>query len=390
MQIDFTLSKEQGDLKQRAHAYALEFRPFVADYDAANRAPIAETVEAARRHNLLGITMPKEYGGLNMTATDYLVAHEEVIRTGTLQALSEALFGTSGPGASLCLRSDNEVLRQKFLAGIVSGKKMCAITMTEPMYGSNLDDLQTTAEEKSDHFVINGSKRFITGALDDELYATFVRFNNIPGSRGIGSIMIEAGTPGVTILEGPAFVGARGVPHGELYFENAKVPKENLMFREGNFGRMMEPFNMERLHNACGAVGWAEAALDEALKYTQTRKAFGKFICEFQAVYQDLAEMATQIQAARCLVYRAASTAVDGRYPQLMDVTMAKLFASQVVTMVAQKAMILHGGDGTTMNFPIQRIWRGSQIYPVAGGSPAILRNMIAGRMLNRKFDQHK
>ncbi len=389
MQVDYTLTKEQEDLKRRAHEFAMTFKPFIAEWDAENRCPMDEVTNAARKHGLLGITMPKAYGGQDLTVMDYVIAHEEVSRY-AWATLSEALFSTSGPGPSVCLRSDNEAVKKKFLVDIISGKKRCAITMTEPKYGSNVDDLQTMAEEKSDHFVVNGSKRFITGACDNELYSTFVRFNNIPGSRGIGALMIEAGTPGVTILAGPTFIGARGMNHGELFFENAIVPKENLMFREGSFGRIMECFNMERLHNATFCLANAEAALDEALKYTQTRKAFGKYICEFQAVYQDLAEMATMIEAARGLTYSAACTAVDGKFPKLMETAYAKTFANATVQKVTQMAMILHGGDGTTTNFPIQRIWRDAMAGgTVAGGAPAILRNMIAGKLLNRKLDQH-
>ncbi|MDO8672404.1 MAG: acyl-CoA dehydrogenase family protein, partial [Dehalococcoidia bacterium] len=334
MQIDYTLTAEQENLKQRAHDFAMGLKPFVAEWDEIDRCPMNEVVDAARKAGLLGLTMPKEYGGQDLTAVDYVIAHEESVRTCQWATPSEAMFGTSGPGPSICVRSDNEALKQKFLADMVTGRKRCAITMTEPKYGSNVNDLETSAEDKGDHFVVNGSKRFITGAIDNELYATFVRFNNVPGSRGIGSIMIEKGSPGVTILEGPKFVGSRGQRHGELFFENARIPKENLMFKEGSFARMMEPFNMERLHNAVGALAKAEAAFDEAVKYTQTRKAFGKFISEFQSVYHDLAEMWISLEAARGLCYRAACTAVGGKYPKLMDVTAAKVFSNEVALKV--------------------------------------------------------
>ncbi|MBI2863505.1 MAG: acyl-CoA/acyl-ACP dehydrogenase [Chloroflexi bacterium] len=389
MQVDFTLTKEQEDLKKRAHEFALAFRPHVAEWDAANHCPLEEVTQAARKAGLLGITMPKEYGGKDLSVMDYVVAHEEVNRTGQWATLGEPMFSTSGPGPTILLRSENGALKKKFLADIITGEKRCAVAITEPMYGSNIDDLETAAEEKSGHFVVNGSKRFITGATDNELYATFVRFKNIPGSKGVGVLMIQAGSPGVTILPGPVFVGTRGQPHGELLFENAVIPKENLMWREGNFARVMECFNMERVHNATMSLATAEAALDEALKYTQTRKAFGKFICEFQAVYQDLAEIATLIEATRGLVYRAACTAIDGKYPLLIEATMAKLYASEVVRKVTEMAMTLHGGDGTTMDFPIQRLWREGPIATVGGGSPAILRNMIARKLLNRRLDQH-
>ncbi len=389
MEIDYTLTKEQEALIKKAHEFALRYKPFAEEWDDANRCPFIEIVDDARKAGLLGISMPKEYGGQGLTVLEYVLVQEELMRTSLYWGLGELLFSTSGPGPSVCARSEFEPVKKKYLRDIVTGRKRCAITMTEPKHGSNLDDLETTAEEKADHFVVNGSKRFITGAVDNDLYSTFVRFKNIPGSRGIGAIMIEKGTPGVTVLEGPAFVGCRGIPHGELFFENAKIPKENLEFREGKFGRLMEPFNMERMHNACFSLSLAEGAFDEAMKYAQTRKAFGKPISDFQAVYQDLAEMWTQIEAARALTYHAASTAIEGRYPRFMDVTIAKLFANQMAMKVTQMAMLLQGGDGTTVAFPAQRLWRDVAIAPVGGGVPPILRNMIAAQLLKKRLDQH-
>ena len=228
MAIDFTFTPEQEQLKKKAHEFALKYKPFAAEWDATNLCPFEDLVNDARKEGLLGLTMAKEYGGQDLTVVDYVLTEEELIRTSTTWALGELIFSTTGPGPSVLMRSDNEPVKKKYLRDVVTGVRRCAITLTEPKYGSNLNDLETSAREESDCWIVNGSKRFITGAVDNELYSTFCRFNNIPGSRGIGAIMIEKGTPGVSVVAGPAYVGKRGGPPGELFFWDGRITKENL------------------------------------------------------------------------------------------------------------------------------------------------------------------
>lgn len=203
--------------------------------------------------------------------------------------------------------------------------------------------------------------------MEDEFYSTFVRFGDIPGAKGIGAVMIEKGTKGVTVSRGAEFVGARGMPHGELKFENARVPRENLLIKEGQFGRLMT-----------AGLALAEAAFDEAKKYCLERKQFGTEIINFQALQHWLAEMWIEIEAHRLLTYHAAVTAIDGKYPRGLEVSVAKAFENEVVSRICQKALLMHGGDGYTMAFPIQRIWRDSLVLPLGGGTLQVLKNAIA------------
>lgn len=389
MAIDFTFTPEQEKLKQKAHDFALKYKPYAAEWDEKNYCPFDDIVIDARNNGLLGLTMAKEYGGQDLTVVDYVLVEEELIRTSTTWALGELIFSTTGPGPSVLMRADNEPVKKKYLKDVVTGYRRCAITLTEPKYGSNLNDLETNAREEADCWVVNGSKRFITGAVDNELYSTFCRFNNVPGSRGIGAIMIEKGTPGVSVIEGPAYVGTRGVPHGELYFEDARIPKENLESREGRFGEIMEAFNMERMHNACYSLSYMELAFDEAAKYAKARKQWGRPVVQFQSIYHRLAEMWMNIEAQRYLTYHAASTSAEGKYPKMLDVTVAKAFGSQMLPNMMWLGLSIHGGDGCTLAFPIQRYLRDALIGPMGGGTLETLKNVIAGVVLNEKLSQY-
>lgn len=378
MDFSMTLTKEQEELKRKAHILGEEFKPHVQEWDRTNHAPIPEMTQRARELGLTGITMPKKYGGLDLSVLEYVIVLEELARTSQFVTGAEVLFRTSGPGPSVCMLSDNKAAKEKFLPGIVQGTRTAAITITEPNHGSAITDLETTATEDGDYFTVNGSKRFITGASEDELYSTFVRFKNIPGARGVGAIMIEKGASGVRVRRGPPFVGARGMPHGELTFRNARIPKENLLMPEGQFSRLMTAFNMERMHNGTLGLALSEAAFDEAKKYALSRKQFGTEIVDFQAIQHMLAEMWIEIEATRFLIYRAAATANDGKYPKGFEVSVAKAKSSDTVMKVTQMGILIHGGDGTTMGAPAQRLWRDAIILPIAGGTMQILKNVIA------------
>ena len=387
--MDFELSKEQQELVQRATDAGMEWREFANEWDTSNKAPLAEVTERMVELGLVGITMPKEFGGLGLTVLDYVLIVEAVMRAGTTWVVAEPMFRTSGPGVTMCLSSTNEAVRQKFLPDLVTGRSGAAIAITEPNYGSDMSSLETTAVRDGDSYIINGEKKYITGALEDNLYATFVRFDDIPGARGVGAVMIERGTPGFEMQHGPTYVGSRGIPHGDLQFNDVRIPAENLMFGPGEFPELMKAFNMERMHNATASLSMAQAAFDEALAYTQQRKQFGREIVEFQAVYHDLADMWAAIESARYLVYRAAATSEDGTKPLPEAVTLAKYVANNVMFDVSARAVILQGAFGTTTDCFSQRIHRDSLVCKVAGGSTQVLRNVIAQQIMpHRRFPQ--
>jgi alkylation response protein AidB-like acyl-CoA dehydrogenase len=386
----FEFTEQQHNLRKKGRELGEEWKPHARHWDETGKAPYKDLVKRAGEYGLLGLTMPAEYGGQDCTALDYTLCIEELCRASLSGIAAMILFGTTAAGPTICLAAEHEEVRRRFIPPVVRGERSCAMAITEPKHGSAITDLETSAVPDGDHFVINGTKRFITGATFDDLYVTFVRFGNIPGSKGIGAIMVERGTLGFRMEEGPALIGFRGIPHGYLFFENCRVPKENLILSEGKFAHLMGAFNMERLHNLVISLGLAEGAHDEAFKYIRERVQFGRPIWEFQAIYHQLAEMWTQIEAGRYLTYMAAATAVDGKYPKALEVSTAKLFANEMALNVTWLALKMHGGDGTSLAYPVQRAHRDSQICAFGGGTAEILKNVIASQLLGERLDQHR
>lgn len=200
--MDFSLTEAQLDLKRRAQAAALEWRDQADKWDLEDEAPYDDVVKRLSELGLLGITMPQEYGGQGGTALDYLIVVEEIFRTSRSWIVAEPLFATSGPGPTVLLLAENEATKQKFVPAIVGGDKGCGIALTEPNHGSDLTHLETSAVLDGDEYVINGAKRFITGAPHNQLYAVFVRLTDEPGARGIGALVVEKGTPGFRLERG--------------------------------------------------------------------------------------------------------------------------------------------------------------------------------------------
>ncbi|HEV8296276.1 MAG TPA: acyl-CoA dehydrogenase family protein, partial [Acidimicrobiales bacterium] len=390
--MDFDLTPEQQDLVHRSVSAGNEWRPFAEQWDHDNYAPINEVTARMGELGFLGMTMPVEYGGQGKSNVEYALAVEQLVRTSTTWVAAEPLFRTSGAGPAICLLSSNAIAREKFLPAITSGRAGCTIGITEPEHGSDMTSLETTATRGDrGSWIISGEKRFITGAVEDTYYATFVRFDGIPGAKGVGAIMTEKDTPGFTMDRGPDFVGSRGVPHGNLRFDECRVPAENLLFGPGEFGQLMTAFNMERMHNAASSLGSAWAAFDLALEYAQVRRQFDREIIEFQAIYHDFADMYVQLEAARSLMFKAATSSAGGTFPNALDVTAAKYFANQVMYDVSARAVTIFGGEGTTMDNPAQRIHRDSLICRIAGGAPQVIRNTIASQLLpHRRFSQRR
>jgi len=384
----FALTPEQEELKARAEALGASLRDQARGWDETDEAPYADIFTRARDADLLGIAMPEEYGGKGGGAVEYLIVVEALFRHAQSWLPPEPVFCTSGPGPSMFLLGD-EGVKEKYLHDIVAGERACNIALTEPEAGSALTHLTTTAVRDGDDFILNGYKSYVTGSNVNDLNATFVRFDDVPGAKGIGAVVVENTMDGVRVERGPTFIGDRGIHHGDLILEDVRVPAENVIVGPGQFARLMTAFNLERLHNCGFWLGFSQAAYDEAAAYTQQREAFGKPIIDFQSVYHALADMWVQIEALRLLAYRAAATAIDGRFPRPAEVTQAKLFGATVGPQITLKAMELHGGYGVTTDYAIQRIHRDCVTNVVAGGAPAVLRNGVAaGLFPDRRFPQ--
>ena len=323
--MDFNLSASQLSLQARAREVGMRWRGQYAKWDAEDQAPYPEVVASLRDAGLLGLTIPKEYGGKGGDALDYAIVVEELIRTSRCWILGEGPFATTGPGPSMILLAQEERTRKKYLPPIVNGEIGCAIALTEPNHGSDLTDLETTAVPDGNDFIINGHKRFITGSPHNELYTVFARFDGIKGARGVGCVLVEKGTPGCELLRGAEWFGVRGMPHGEVILTDCRVPKENVVRGAGHFRELMTGFNMERLHNSIYSLALAGIAYDEAVAYTEKRKTFGKDIIQYQSVYHDLVDMYLAIEAQRLLTWRAAATADQGVFPRVLESTLSKL-----------------------------------------------------------------
>jgi butyryl-CoA dehydrogenase len=387
--MDFNLSSSQLALQSRAREIGTRWRGQYANWDAEDDAPYGEVVASLRDAGLLGLTIPKEYGGKGGDALDYAIVVEELIRTSRSWILGEGPFATTGPGPSMILLAQEERTRRKYLPPIVNGEIGCAIALTEPNHGSDLTELETTAVPDGNDFIINGHKRFITGSPHNELYTVFARFDGIKGARGVGCVLVEKGTPGCELLRGAEWFGVRGMPHGEVILSDCRVPKENVVRGAGHFRELMSGFNMERLHNSIYSLALAGIAYDEALAYTEKRKTFGKEIIQYQSVYHDLVDMYLAIDVQRLLTWRAAATAEQGVFPRVLEATLSKLNGSQMAPQIALTAVKLHGGDGVTKEFPVQTALRDAVTALVAGGAPAVLKNTIAAQLYpHRRFSQ--
>jgi alkylation response protein AidB-like acyl-CoA dehydrogenase len=386
--MNFQLSGAQRDLQARAEVLGASFAGEARAWDESDDAPYRGIYDRVGAEGLFGVAMPEEYGGQGGGAVEYLIVVEALFRHSQSWLPPEPVFCTSGPGPSMLLLGD-EAVKEKYLHDIVAGRRACNIALTEPGAGSALTHLATTAVRDGDAYVLNGTKSYVTGSNVNDLNATFVRFGDVPGAKGIGAVVVDSTMPGVRVERGPTFIGDRGIAHGDLILEDVRVPAENVIVGPGQFARLMTAFNLERLHNCGFWLGFSQAAYDEAARYTQQREAFGHPIIDFQAVYHSLADMWVQIEALRLLAYRAAAGAIEGRFPPLAEVTQAKLFGATVGPQITLKAMELHGGYGVTTDYAIQRIHRDCVTNVVAGGAPAVLRNGVAaGLFPNRRFPQ--
>jgi alkylation response protein AidB-like acyl-CoA dehydrogenase len=384
----FDLTPEQERITTAAKEFGTNWAADATRIDRDDDAPIEEMIADTTRLEIAGITIPREFGGLGGSAIEFALAVEESCRAMKSWMAGDVLFATTCTGPSVIMVSDNDYAKREFLPAIASGKRTAAIALSEPNHGSAVTDIETSAVRDNDSLIINGAKRFITGAPESDLYVVFVRLDGIPGMKGIGAVVVEKGTEGFTLGNGPEYMGSRGSAHGDLYFDNCRIPGRNLLMGEGSFPTLMQAFNMERLYIASLCLGLAEGAFDEAIQYSNSRHQFGRPVNEFQSVYHLLAEMWTQIESIRYLTYKAALTARDGKFPNALDVSTAKLHAADMARDVCWKAMQVLGGNGLVTGFPPERCFRDVIVSSIAGGTIQVLKNTIASQILGKKLDQ--
>ncbi len=378
--MDFILSKEQEMARQLFQDFAQkEVKPLAQEIDEEERFP-GETVEKMAKYGFLGIPFAKEYGGQGCDTLTYVLCVEE---------LSKAC-GTTGVIVSAHTSLGAEPIRKfgtpdqikKYLIPLAKGEKLGAFGLTEPNAGTDASGQQTKAVLDGDHYILNGSKIFITNGGKADVYIIFAMTDKSKGTKGISAFIVEKGFPGFSIGKKELKMGIRGSSTCELVFENCIVPKENLLGAEGKgFGIAMQTLDGGRIGIAAQALGIAQGAFDETVKYVKERKQFGKPISAFQNTQFQLADMKVQIEAARLLVYKAA-LAKDSGKPFSMEAAMAKLFASDVSMAVTTKCVQLFGGYGYTREYPVERMMRDAKITEIYEGTSEVQRMVISGTVL--------
>ncbi len=378
--MDFSLSPEQEMFRKSARAFALEeLEPIAEKLDKNHEFPI-DALKKLGKLGYLGMTVPEAYGGSGADAVSYAIVMEEISRS--CASTSTALSVQNSLCNNLIVTFANEAQKKKYLPALANGEKMGAFGLTEPESGSDAGSLKTSAITKGDTFVLNGAKRFITNAAFADIFLIFTSTDPKAGNKGVTCFLVEKGTKGFTVGKEEDKLGIHGTSTCELFFENCVVPKENLI---GEFNRgfkvAMVTLDAGRIGIAAQALGIAQAALDEALKYSRERKTFGKPICEHQAIQFMLAEMRVKVEAARLLVYRSAWKK-DAGLDYAADSSVAKLYASEIASEVADTAVQIHGGYGFIRDYKVERLYRDARITRLYEGTSEIQKLVISRDML--------
>ena len=377
--MKFDLTEEQEMIRDTMRDFALnEIEPLAAEIDEESRHP-DETVRKMAKAGIMGISVPKEYGGAGADTMSYAIALEEI---GRVCASTAIIVSVNNSLACFpILKYGNEEQKQKYLVPLAKGTKLGAFALTEPSAGTDAGAQKTVAVKDGDEYVINGSKIFCTNGNVADTLVTFAMTDPSKGARGISSFIIEKGKKGFSIGTVEKKLGIRGSQQAELVFEDMRVPQENLLGKEGRgFGLAMKTLDCGRVGVAAQALGIAQGALDKSVQYAKEREQFGRPIGKFQALQWKMANMETQIQAARFLVYSAAY-AKDTKKSYSKEAAMAKLFASETAMMVATEAVQIHGGYGYTRDYPVERYMRDAKITEIYEGTSEVQRMVIAASL---------
>lgn len=382
----FELTDEQQELRKLARKVARDqYAPLAREMDQ-NRShlPVEERRKLADL-GLLALPLPEEYGGGGRPLIDALIVQEEFAKANPLAAWP--IFEASAGPARVIHLFGTDAQKQLFLPPVAAGEKTIAICISEPDAGSAATDVSTRARIEGDEVVINGSKRWCSGAGISEQYLVYVRFGDTPGGKGMGAVLVDKETPGLTFGPQEELMGHRGIGSADMFFDNVRVPVDNVIIAEGGFNKLFTAFSVERLGNSTMCLAIAQEALDRTARYVQERQQFGKDIVEFQTIQASLADMIIQVDAARLLIYRAAIEAGSGA-PKQLDASIAKCYANEMVKRVTDLAIQLHGGYGYSEEYEIARMHRDAVGWAIAGGTPTMQRTRIASEYLGRRFDQ--
>lgn len=379
--MDLRLTEEQLMMSKMVRDFAhKEIAPFI---------PIMEETEQFPRHivkkmgemGLMGIPIPEEWGGAGADFISYILAIHEISKVSA--TLGVILSVHTSVGTNPILYFGNSDQKNKYVRRLAAGEMLGAFALTEPSAGSDASSIRTQAVRKGDEYILNGSKVFITNGGEADTYLTFAVTDSSKGSRGISAFIVEKDTPGFTIGKKEKKMGLHGSNTTELIFEDARVPAENLLGQEGDgFTIAMANLEVGRIGIAAQALGIAEAAFEYAKEYARERKQFGEPIANKQAIAFKLADMATLLEAARLLVYNAASLRSQGR-PCGKEASMAKRFASDAAMKITTEAIQVFGGYGYSREYPVERLFRDAKITQIYEGTNQIQQIVIAKHLFS-------
>lgn len=379
--MDFDLTGDQQMFWDTVRRFA--DRELAAD--AARRAMSPafphDVAERIADMGLIGITFAPEDGGAGGSLIEAILAIQAVALSCPRSA-DAVQAGNFGP-----IRTFYEYAtprqKEKYLADLMRGRSVISLGMTEPQAGSSVTELETSATEDGDHYVINGTKVFGTHSAGADLYLVYVRFG--PGTGGIGSVLVEKGTPGLSLGQPSAFMN--GEDWSQVYFDNCRIPKENVLLGPGGFKKQISGFNVERLGNSARAVSVGRHAFNVAREHALTREQFGRPLCEFQGLQWKFAEMELKLTSAQLMLMRAAVNARGG-LPSAQDTALAKLACNEAGFFAANEALQIMGGLGFSQDSTVQYCMRRTRGWMIAGGSLEILKNRIAEGIFDRRFSQ--
>jgi len=377
--IDFTLTSEQELIQKTAREFAKEhLAPGVIERDDKAEFP-TEQIKVMGELGFMGMMVPEEWSGAGFDTLTYVIAMEEIaaveLATSTIMSVNNSLV------CQLFVDYGTEDQKEKYLKPLAIGEKLGAYSLSEPESGSDASNMRTFAKKEGDHYVINGTKNWVTNGINGDIVILFCMTEKSVGYKGISAFVVEKGTLGLSIGKKENKLGIRASDTCELYFENCRIPDENIIGEEGQgFKVAMKALGGGRIGIAAQALGLARAALDASISYAKERKQFGKTIGEFDAIRNKLANMATEIDAARMLVWRAAKLKDDGKnYSR--ESSMAKLYASSTAMRAATECVQIHGGYGYMQEYGVERLMRDAKITQIYEGTSEI-QQLVIGRDL--------
>jgi acyl-CoA dehydrogenase len=379
--MDFRFSEEHEMMRKMVRDFAQnEIAPFVEKMEQGEFP--REILKKMAELGLMGITIPEKYGGSEMDFISYIIAIHEISKVSATVGVILSVHTSVGTNPILYFGTEEQ--KQKYVPKLASGEYLGAFCLTEPGSGSDAASLKTRAVKQGDHYILNGSKVFITNGGEADTYIVFARTDpDETGSKGISAFIVEKDTPGFIIGKDEHKMGLHGSRTVQLTFEDAKVPAENLLGEEGKgFKIAMANLDVGRIGIAAQSLGIAEAALEHAVQYAKERQQFGKPIAAQQGIGFKLADMATSVEAAKLLTYRAAFLRANN-LPCGKEASMAKLFASRTAMEVAIEAVQVFGGYGYTKDYPVERFFRDAKVCEIYEGTSEIQRFVISKHLFN-------